>query len=97
MKQTNLDNILWVVQTQLEEQVLKPLEKLLHNSAEKNTRFFSGVSRPIEKNNLATNLEVILALIRAVQDCQTCVALDEKEAVSNEKISSLNETTNLSK
>lgn len=79
MKQAHLKEIVWTVQTQLEEQVLKPMQKLLHGSQGSNIRFFSSVPSPMEKNNLAANLEVVSTLIRALQDYESYLISETKE------------------
>lgn len=79
MKQAHLKEIVWTVQTRLEEQVLKPMQKLLHSSQGNSIRFFSSAPSPMEKNNLAANLEVVSTLIRALQDYELYLISEEKE------------------
>lgn len=83
MTQHYLDRILWTAQTRLEEEVLQPMEKLLHNNSGNNVRFFSSASRPMEKNVLAANLQVISTLIRAAQDCQLAITIERIETAAD--------------
>lgn len=78
MTQGSLDMLLWTVQTRLTEQVLKPLEKLLHHHAGNNLRFFASAPQSTEKASLTANLHAVSALICAVQSLQASLAGAEK-------------------
>lgn len=83
MTQIALETTLWTVQMQLAEQVLKPLENLLHHRVGNNPRFFAAASDLTERADITANLHVVLALIDGVRRLQASMAEAKKVIVDD--------------
>lgn len=85
MTKENLGIVLWTIQMQVEEQMLKPMEKLFHNGYSNNVRFFGGGAQrtPMDKSVLAINLGVLQALHHNVKSLQSAPLSEEQETSDN--------------
>jgi hypothetical protein len=70
MTKENLGIVLWTIQMQVEEQMLKPMEKLFHNGYSNNVRFFGGGAKPGSAAGSSSQCEkfAIRSLIRRTRD-----------------------------